>query len=497
MLTMDQQKCIRMMRQWLGMSLADIEEATGLNFRTVKKYADGEVDASSTRDRNRPVIGPYEDMIDLWIEEDLSQPAKQRRTAQDMFDQLQKDHGYDGSARTVRRYVRLAKHRVIEAHNEQYVSLEHPPGEGQVDFGDVWVVEPGKDRRSVRKLLLVSFPHSTARFGVVLPAENRECLLWGLNRLFEQMGGVPPKLVFDNLTPVVSMNQGSRTVTDQFKQFQMHHRFQVEFCNPGRGNEKGSVETGIETVRRWHLSPPPVVTDGDLEPVNETLAEGLEEDGARTHHEKDATVNELWSQDHNRLLRLPRQPFEACRVVSRTVNKVGEVSVDDEAYHVPWCHPGQSVVVKLFWDRLEVLSQEHHQLGEVPRTYRYRAEDVDWAATLKLVQHKPRALEQATVLSRFPEVLKEFLVEASMDQRPDRVQTLIALFESDYGLKQVQSIVERGQRLGRTDEAGLHMAAGLQDVGSNNCPDVPGYVKDWEPNLQAYDGLVQGGDFGG
>lgn len=491
MLTMDQQKCIRKMHQWLDMSLADIQELTGLNFRTVKKYAEGEVQQPSSRDRERPVIGPYEETIDLWIEEDLAEPAKQRRTAQDIFEQLEEEHEYEGSARTVRRYVRKAKHRIIEARNKQYVKLDHPPGEGQVDFGDVWVVEPEHDRRSVRKLLLVVFPHSTARFGVLLPAENRECLLWGFMQLFEQMGGVPPKLVFDNMSPVVSILQGGRELTESFERFQMHYRFQVEFCNTGQAHEKGSVEAGIKTVRHWHLTPAPVVRDGSLEGVNGVLAEGLKQDRKRSHYEKDATVETLWEADRKHLLKRPRRPFEPCRVKSRTVNKVGEISLDGDSYHLPWCHPSQKVLVKQFWDRLEVLDEDQQDLGSVPREYVYRVEEVDWAATLKLVQHKPRALEQATVLKRFPETLRDFLLETSTEKRPERVHVLITLLESGYGLQEIQRAVKRGRRLGRTDEAGLRMVAGFEASGSSETlPEVPDCVGNWEPDLRCYDGLM-------
>lgn len=493
MLTMDQQKCIRRMRQWLDFDLAEIVKLTGLNFRTVKKYADGPIQKPSSHSSDRPVIGPYEETIDLWIEEDLSEPAKQRRTAQDLFEQLRDGHGYEGSARTVRRYVRKAKQRIIEARNEQFLELEHPPGEGQVDFGDVWVIEPNKDRRSLRKLLLVTFPYSTARFGIVLPAENAECLLWGLIQLFDRMEGVPPQLVFDNLSPVVSMNQGNRTLTEMFQQFQTHYRFQVTFCNPNSGHEKGSVENGIKTVRRRHLSPPPVLTEEGLTPVNERLARGLREDQKRPHYDKDGTVEDLFSRDQSTLLTRPREPFEACRIKSRTTNKTGHIYVDEEAYHLPWCHPGQTVVVEQFWDRLEVLDEDQNELGSVPREYVFRAEEVDWAATLKLVQHKPGALEQATILKRFPEELRTFLIEAPEEDRPERVQTLITLFERNRSLQEVTTIVERGQRLGRLDETGLRMLAGLKgNEPSESVPEVPDCVSDWEPDLGSYDGLMEG-----
>lgn len=491
MLTMDQQKCIRMMRQWLGLSLAEIEEMTDLNFRTVKKYADDEIRKPAERESERPVIGPYEETIDLWLEEDLTKKATQRRNAQDIFEQLEEETDYDGSARTVRRYVSKAKDRIVQARATQFVKLDHPPGEAQIDFGEVWVWEPEKESRSVRKLLLATLPYSNARFGILLPAENIECLLWGLKKIFEQIGAVPLKLVFDNLTPVVSINNSTRKLTDMFKRFQTHYGFQVEFCNPASGNEKGHVENGISVVRHRHLTPLPVVEQNKLAPLNRELEAGLREDLKRKHHEKGGLIEELFREEIEKFLKLPDHEFEACRLRTRTASKVGEIQVDGETYHLPWTHPKQKVLVKLFWDHLEVFDEEQNKLGEVPREYKFRAEKVDWAAELKLLEHKPKALPQAATLDGLPEEIQEYLIEAPEDKRPERVGVLITLFESGYSVKEVLKAVRRGKKFGRLDEMGLKMVAGLDTDKNSFKEKVPDCVSGWKPDLSSYDGLLE------
>ncbi|MDQ7864983.1 hypothetical protein RCO48_39455 [Peribacillus frigoritolerans] len=90
------------------------------------------------------------------------------------------------------------------------------------------------------KALILSFPYSNAAFAYPLPAENSECFLEGLIKLFHQAGGVPTHLRIDNLTAaVVSIGKGDKRVyTDAFLGFQSHYRFEVQACNPASGHEK-------------------------------------------------------------------------------------------------------------------------------------------------------------------------------------------------------------------------------------------------------------------
>ena len=88
------------------------------------------------------------------------------------------------------------------------------------------------------KSLVLSFPRSNAGFAVPMPSENAECFLEGLKLLFEQAGGVPRRLVLDNMsTAVASIGEGEeRALTEAFMRFQLHHRFEADFCGPARGN---------------------------------------------------------------------------------------------------------------------------------------------------------------------------------------------------------------------------------------------------------------------
>jgi transposase len=80
----------------------------------------------------RPKLGPWLGVIDAILEEDQTQPLKQRHTAQRIFDRLRAEHGFTGGYTIVKDYVRAASLR----HREMFVPLTHAAGTAQADFGD-------------------------------------------------------------------------------------------------------------------------------------------------------------------------------------------------------------------------------------------------------------------------------------------------------------------------------------------------------------------------
>jgi transposase len=70
-----------------------------------------------------------------------------------------------------------------------------------------------------------------------------------------------------------------REENERFIAFRSHWGFESDFCNPGRGNEKGGVEGEQGYFRRNHLVPLPEARD--LEHLNELLREGSREEEQR------------------------------------------------------------------------------------------------------------------------------------------------------------------------------------------------------------------------
>jgi transposase len=61
---------------------------------------------SQTRNRNAPVLGPFQAVIDQVLADDEDAPPKQRHTAAQVFRRLRDEHGYHGCYGQVQRYLR-------------------------------------------------------------------------------------------------------------------------------------------------------------------------------------------------------------------------------------------------------------------------------------------------------------------------------------------------------------------------------------------------------
>ena len=225
--------------------------------QTVRKYA--QLEDCSPEPPARPAavskLDPYKPLIGKWLEADRFMPRKQRHTARRVYDRLVEEQGFDGSYQIVQRYVKRwrQEHRLP---GDGYLELEWSPGVMQADFGLAQAAVAGN--RTDVHCLVASFPYSNMRYAVALPGENAECVCEGLLGVFEHIGAVPPVLVLDNATGAAHRVSWDRiVVVEVFQRFVAHHRIEVRFCNPGAGNEKGSVENAVGFLRRNVMVPLP------------------------------------------------------------------------------------------------------------------------------------------------------------------------------------------------------------------------------------------------
>lgn len=136
MISMDKIDSIRK-RYRRGESVASIARDLQVSRDTVYKYARME-DLSPkmpVKKEKRPSkMDRWAPYVDQWLEDDMRENRKQRHTAHRIWQRLTQELGADVAESTVRRYVHFAKQRMHEG-AEQYLDLEWPAGEAQVDFG--------------------------------------------------------------------------------------------------------------------------------------------------------------------------------------------------------------------------------------------------------------------------------------------------------------------------------------------------------------------------
>ncbi|TFJ90234.1 IS21 family transposase, partial [Lentibacillus salicampi] len=495
-LAMAQVDYISFLRDEEGLSVNSLAKRLGINWRTAKKYADREDWSPEIKRRSKrsPILEPYMDVIDAWLTEDLSRKRKMRHTNIRIFQRLRDECAYTGGARTVTSYVSRRKKELAQA-QQAYTELVHPGGEAQIDFGTTDIIYEGAWLQI--KYLVMSFPYSNAAYLVVFPREDLTCFLEGLKQLFAQAGGVPRKLWFDNLSAAVATikGHGERDLTDMFRRFKLHYRFEAVFCNPGAGHEKGNVENKVGTSRRNWFVPVPVMTS--WEQMNQLMKQKAEKAMEYEHYKHKQSVRSLWEEEQPKLLQLPRDPFEVVHLETARLDKYGNLHRDKERLSVPEGGAGQLVSLKVYWDQMEVLDEANEHLVTLPRSSSLNLQEFDWIQELRQVKHKPRAIPYTLAYTALPETLREYLDVADLPHRKQRIGSLLQWLHDGYPIDQISGAVAHISS-DHWDEAGViyqelyrtmhpEIATQLESLEESY---TPSSVRDYEPELEVYDNLI-------
>lgn len=495
MLKMPQQQYIKFLREFEGLNISEIAKTMDINWRTAKKYADQDNWNLTLAKHNRvgPVMEPYREIVDTWLEEDRLLPKKQRHTAIRIYNRLCEEHSFTGSYRTVSSYVLKRKSEMDLERAQTYERLEHPGGEAQVDFCTIQVSQ--KLILQEYKLLLMSFPFSNAVFVQPMPSENQECFLEGLKLLFQKAGGVPPRIWFDNLSAAVVLDKkGERKQRELFTRFTCHYRFEAIFCNPNSGNEKGHVENKCGYSRRNWCVPIPVFESH--EKLGADLDALAAEDMNRPHYLKSRLIRELWEEEAVKLNRLPDTEFEVYRLDSAIVNKYGEVQVDKTSITVFGTKPGDEMLLRLWWDRVDVLDCEYQVLTSVSRPYTAKQHDIPWAEVFKGFLRKPRSVRHSQFTKFLPDILRDYLCINDLQERKKRIAALIN-WSSIYTINEITRAIEQID-----NNATITAISGLLSLLNQQIktcvgfpePYTPEQMRGVIPDLARYNTLVKGGE---
>ena len=322
MISMSQTYSIRQMRK-NGESISEIARKTGVSRNTVyAKLAISDLSPRMPVKRGKAkTLDRYRGVIESWLDEDAANWRKQRHTARRIWQRLRDEHGVECCESTVRHYVHDLKALRKDA-SESYLDLVWRPGEAQADFGEADFCVMGTRRRL--SFFVLSFPYSNVGFAQVFPSENSECVCQALKQVFEYIGGVPSRIVFDNATGVGRKVCGGVRTAETFAAFAAHCGFEFGFCNPNSGHEKGNVERKVYFIRQNLFVPVPRLSR--VESYNEKLLDrclGL----AKGHYRKGVNEDGLFGEDRAALAGLPETPFEVVRYVDCKADKQGKVQM--------------------------------------------------------------------------------------------------------------------------------------------------------------------------
>lgn len=392
------------------------------------------------RRKARPVLDPVVALIDAWLTADQAAPPKQRHTAKRIYDRLVAEHGYTGCERIIRQYVRAWK----QAHasgTQVFLPLAHAPGqEAQCDWGEAVVRVAGVEQ--VANLFCFRLSYSLKPFVCAFPTARQECFLAGHVGAFATLGGVPQRIVYDNLGTAVSKVLQGRTRVEQeaFIAFRGHYLFASHFCLPGRegAHEKPLVESLVGYARRNFLVPVPDVPS--WEALNALLAGRCAAEDLRTVVGRDRTVGELWQEERAYLLPVQRHAFPCCRTVAVRATRQALVTFERNRYSVPTRYAGERLLLRAYAWHVEI-SDGRTTVTRHPRLYGRDGEQLDPLHYLALLERKPGGFDLARPMQQWartwPPIYERYLA-ALRQARPDdatrefvRILQLHARYEAE------------------------------------------------------------------
>ena len=338
-------------------TISGVSRKLGVHRRLVREALSSAVPAErrpqQRRLRRLEAATPF---IDRVLTEDQQAPLKQRHTAHRIWQRLRMElPGFTVSERSVCGYVRRRRLQLGLIARESFVPQSYDLGvEAQVDWYEAWAFVGGE-----RIKLQVFEMRSMASGGAYHRAythATQQAFLEAHELAFHYFDGVFKLLRYDNLKSAVKriLRGHQREETSRFIAFRSHWRFQSEFCNPARGNEKGGVECEGGYFRRNHWVPLPEVRD--LAELNAYLDRCCHEDQQRILSGRTEVVGAAMLHEQPRLLPLASEPFDLTEKSFPTVDGLRCVRVRTNRYSIP-LPPGAVIEARLLADYVELWYQ--------------------------------------------------------------------------------------------------------------------------------------------
>src|SRR5713101_958476 len=344
--------------------------------------------------RARPKLEPVKEFIDEILRADQQAPRKQRHTGHHIWARICRERPEVTVAEsTVRHYVARRKQELGLVARETFVPQVYDWGsEGQVDWYEAFAEVMG-ELRKVYCFAMRSMAGGGAFHRAYYHA-TQQAFLEAHEFAFQFFGGVFRRLRYDNLKSAVKkiLRGYQREETERLIAFRSHWGFEAEFCNPGRGNEKGGVEGEVGYFRRNYLVPVPPVKN--LAELNEYLRGCCRQSEQRQIAGKEHMVGEAMRLEREHLLPLAAEGFELAETSFPTVDGKGCVRVRTNCYSVP-LKPGTQTQARLLPGYVEVW-HEQRCVARHERSFARYQQVLDLEHYLDVLERKPGALAGST-----------------------------------------------------------------------------------------------------
>ena len=223
-------------------------------------------------------------------------------------------------------------------------------------MGLLW--DPMERRQRKAWLFLMTLSHSRHCYGELVFEQKIPAWIGCHRRAFEFFGGVPAKIVIDNLkAAIVKAAVYDPVISRTYYECAEHYGFVVSPCRPGTPEHKGKVERGVPYVRQAFMKGRPIrdINDGNAQLrdwiVNKA---GLRKHG--TTHQQPRIVFETVEQ--KALQPLPAKPFAMTQWKEAKLHTDCHVVAEGCYYSAPYLLRGKQLMVRMT-DNMVYLYHQH------------------------------------------------------------------------------------------------------------------------------------------
>ena len=284
--------------------------------------------------QNVSTVEPYREIVEQLHECGVEMAAIHTRL---------KERGYGGSYASVVRFVK----RLHPAVPETVLRVETPPGEEtQIDFGYAGKMldETGQPRKAWTFVATLSW--SRHQYVEFVFDQKSETWLRCHRNAFEYFGGVPERVVIDNLKAGIAKRCWDEPEGQHaYRECAMHYGFLIDPHKPGKPEHKGKVEQGgVHYVKRNFLAGRDPTSRAQANRDVLRWVEGTA--GQRIHGTTREQPLERFEVERSALRPLPRSPYDLAVWKQVKLHRDGYVVFEGSYYSAPFRLQGQKLWVR-------------------------------------------------------------------------------------------------------------------------------------------------------
>ncbi len=442
------------------------------------------------------ILAPHKPLIRARLEDHPELSAVQ------VHGWLRREFAYPGDVTGVRGFVRTVRKEQLEA----FLRLTHMPGKvAQVDWAHCGSIRIGQSVRRLSLFVMV-LAYSRLLFACFTLSERMDAFLDALVRALRFFGGMPERLLFDNMkTVVLDRRGGAIRFHPRLLELSGQLPFTPRACPPFRPWHKGIVENVIGYVRKSFLNGRPQPTDFDREQrdLDEWL---LATANVRMHATTHRRPVDMFAEiEGGVLIAIPDRPIDTAHVETVAANAFFEVRYDGNRYTVPHGYAHRSGLTLRATPHEVVVLDGLSKIARHARSFERGRRIVDAEHERGLLAKRRRS-HRDTLLGRLRALLPERADEyaAGLVKRELRseghLKKILALADR-FGVDEVREALGHGLEHGIFGADCVENLVHQRRRARHAAPIAPVCLADElasihvpEPNLTSYEALLSEGE---